>query len=120
MAKQKEYEMPDDYKQATQHLLERLEFREKLAGILKTTVSPSRRAKIIKHLAELDYHIDKFEQALAKEYELVQKKGRLEEESEAEMEKTLDMMDLILADMKVKEPELYRKIKADIGEEEDE
>jgi len=116
MAEQKEYEMSEGHKRATQHLLEAIELREKLNEMLKTA-RPAKRAKIIQSIAMLDRQIDKFEQALANEYEIVQKKGRREEEYEAQLEKTLEMTDKILADMKVKNPELYLQIKADIGEE---
>jgi len=117
MTERKEYEMSDGYKQALQHLLERIQTRDWLAEKIKIA-SPSRRAKLVQQLAELDRHIDKFEQALANEYELTQRKGRLEEEYEAQMEKLDEMTDAILADMKEKAPELYRKIKAELGEDE--
>lgn len=87
------------------------------------TARPAKRPKIIESIAALDRQIDKFEQVLADEYKIVQKKHRLEEEYEAQMEKLDAMADGILEDMKVKAPELYRKIKAEldeIGDSEDE
>ena len=70
----KEYKMSDDYKQALQHLLDRIEFRKNIAEKIKIA-SPARRPKLLKQLAELDRHIDKLEQALAEEYEITQRKG---------------------------------------------
>jgi len=115
MAKRKEYEMSDGYKRSAQHLVEAIELREQLAGMLKTA-RPAKRAKIVESIARLNRQIDKFEQILADEYELVQKKGRLEEEYEAQMEELDKMTDNILAGMKEEAPELYRKLKAELDE----
>lgn len=119
MTKQKEYEMSDGYKQALKNLLDRIKTRDWAVERLKT-LSPARRAKVIKQIAELDRSIEKFEQTLAEEYELAQRKGRLEEQYETQLEELSETTDLILEDMKEKAPELYRKIKAELGEEEDE
>jgi DNA anti-recombination protein RmuC len=117
MSERKEYEMSDSYKQALRHLLERIQTRDWVAEKIKTA-SPARRPKLVKQLAELDRSIDKFEQALAEEYELAQRKGRLEEEYEAQMEELDKTCDDILEGMKEKAPELYEKIMADLGEDE--
>ncbi|HEX8369811.1 MAG TPA: hypothetical protein VF604_14790 [Pyrinomonadaceae bacterium] len=117
MTERKEYEMSDGYKQALQNLLDRIKTREWLAEKIKIA-PPSRRPKLVKQLADLDVNIDKFEQSLAEEYEITQKKGRAEEEYEAQMEALDKKTDAILADMKEKDPELYRKIKAALGEDE--
>jgi hypothetical protein len=118
MAQRKEYEMSDDYKQALRNLLDRIKTRDWAVEKLKT-IHPSRRAKLTKQIAELNQSIDKFEQSLADEYELVQNLRRLEEEQEARMEKLDEMTDNILSEMKEKAPEVYRKIIAELGEDED-
>jgi hypothetical protein len=118
MAQRKEYEMSDGYKRALQKLLDRIKTRDWAVEKLKT-IHPSRRAKLTKQIAELNRGIDKFEQALANEYEIVQKLGQAQEEYDAQMENLNEMTDNILADMKEKDPELYRKIIADLGEDED-
>lgn len=117
MNARKEYEMPDEYKQALQHLLDRIKTREWLAEKIKIA-SPSRRPKLVKQLAELDRHIDKFEHALAEEYEITQRKFKAEEEYEAQIEKLDELTNAILTDMKEKAPELYQKIIAELGKEE--
>ena len=117
MPERKEYEMPDDYKQALRNLLDRIKTRDWAVEKLKT-IHPSRRANLIKQIDELNRGIDRFEQALANEYELVQELRRVEEEYAAQMEELDKMADAIMADMKEKEPELYRKIKAELGEDE--
>jgi dsDNA-specific endonuclease/ATPase MutS2 len=117
MTERKEYEMSDSYKQALKHLLDRIKTREWLAEKIKIA-SPAQRPNLLKQLAELDRHIEKFEQALANEYELAQRKGQLEEEYKAQMEDLEELTDAILADMKEKAPELYEKIVAELGEDE--
>ena len=117
MNEHKEYEMSDSYKQALERLLEKIEFRKDIAEKIKIA-PPSRRPKLLEQLAQLDRSIERFEQSLAEEYELAQRKGRLEEEYEARMEKLDKMTDDILEGMKEKAPELYRKIMADLGEDE--
>jgi hypothetical protein len=118
MAERKEYEMPDDYKRSTQNLLNAIELRERLVGMLKIA-RPAKRAKIVESIAQLDRQIDKHEQALANEYEITQKKCRAEEEYEAQLKETEKLTDLMLADMKVKDPELYLKFKAALSEDEE-
>jgi dsDNA-specific endonuclease/ATPase MutS2 len=115
MTQRKEYEMSDGYKRSTQNLLNAIELREKLVGMLKTA-RPAKRAKIVESIAQLERQIDKHEQTLANEYELTQKLGQAEEAYEAQLTELDEMSDNILADMKEKAPELYRKLKAELDE----
>jgi dsDNA-specific endonuclease/ATPase MutS2 len=118
MTQRKEYEMSDGYKRSTQNLLNAIELRDKLVGMLKIA-RPAKRAKIVASIADLDRQIDKHEQALAGEYEIAQKLGQAEEEYEAQMEALDKMADNILEGMKEKAPELYEKLKAELDEIDD-
>ena len=111
----KEYPMPADYLLAVERLTKKLAERDQIEADIKR-LPPKSRPKHLAALAEFDKRIEDYENSLAEEYDLYQKKYRLEEKYEAKMTELSEMMDEILADMKIKDPELYEKITASFDE----
>ena len=76
--KQKEYEMPEEYKRNLAHLTDFLEAREgyreqiREASARGVRVSPADKAMVDEKLREFDQIIDNLEKGLAKEYERYQ------------------------------------------------
>lgn len=117
----KEYKMSDDYKQSVARLLDRIKERDRLLDYVNVRpFPPDVRKEKLRLIDQLTRQIDKFEQALAKEYEITQEKRQFEEEIEKDYEELDEMCDEILPELLAylaeHNPEAHAKIVADLKE----
>ena len=119
MAEKKEYEMDEDYKEALENLLRLIEKRDRLLDFVNSRpFSPAERTKKFRLIDELTKEIEKFEQSLAKQYSITQKKLQLEEKFEQDHTELEEMTDKILpellAHLKKTNPEAHDKFVANL------
>ena len=101
---EKEYPMPDDYKEKSAQLLEFIETRDRVLAAYKD-MTPEQRRAVQEPLKTLNESIESLEKYLAETYEAYQKERRIEKEKEKAIDRGMRAAQVIYITIKHRQPE---------------
>ena len=116
---EKEFEMSDEYKLSLERLMKAINERDRLLEYVNSRPFPPQvRAQKLQLIGQLTKQIEKFEKAIAGEYEITQEKFRAEEKLDTIYEELDEMTDEILPELLAylaeHNPEVHAKLVADL------